>query len=179
MRGVQQKNCQWRAVGLPYALWDSMDGQRLWAWGLPRKIKSGVFAFLITYKTFHCAGHCLRKAVWKKQDYIRPEKSCLEKTRQYYISDTVQIKCDWLNMFCFVKLSYTYHNLDIALLLSLTSVKADASNLDLYVIDNHPLIDWPSINRSCLLLIAIARKLFFLKVFSTTFQPSLSARGLV
>jgi hypothetical protein len=50
------------------------------------------FAFL-SHKTFHCAGQRLRKAVWKKQDNIRPEKSCLEKTRQYYISNSVQIIC--------------------------------------------------------------------------------------
>ena len=31
-------------------------------------------------------------------------------------------------VFCFVKLPYPYHNLDITLLLSLTSIQADASN---------------------------------------------------
>ena len=35
---------------------------------------------------------------------------------------------DRMAVFCFVKLPYPYHNLDITLLLSLTSIQADASN---------------------------------------------------
>ena len=35
---------------------------------------------------------------------------------------------DGMIVFCFVKLLYPYHNLAITLLLSLTSIQADASN---------------------------------------------------